>query len=85
MKRCPHCNRVESDAALVYYRADGTALISDSGSVSGDAGTVKFGAGGVSAEIETASCRTKRMQPSVAQRRRQLFFRQQRPQAQREI
>src|SRR5437867_49335 len=43
MKRCPQCNRVESDDALVYCRADGTALISDSGSFSGDAGTAKFG------------------------------------------
>src|SRR5213594_874278 len=53
MKRCPQCNRVESDDALVYCRADGTALISDSGSFSGDAGTAKFGSGAVSTEIET--------------------------------
>jgi len=54
MKRCPQCNRVESDDALVYCRADGTALISDSGSFSGDAGTAKFGSGAVSTEIETS-------------------------------
>jgi adenylate cyclase len=34
MKRCPQCNRVESDDALIYCRTDGAALISDSGSVS---------------------------------------------------
>jgi len=54
MKRCPSCNRVEKDEALVFCRADGTALLSESGSVSGDAGTVKFNAGGVSTEIETS-------------------------------
>src|SRR5438552_13668616 len=55
MKRCPQCNRVETDDALAFCRADGTALISDSGSFSGDAGTAKFGSGAVSSEIETSS------------------------------
>ena len=54
MKRCPQCNRVESDDALVYCRVDGTALVSDSGSVSGDANTEKFGSAPVSSEIETS-------------------------------
>jgi TolB-like protein len=54
MKRCPQCNRVETDDALVYCRADGTVLISDSGAFSGDAGTVKFVSGAVSSEIETS-------------------------------
>jgi hypothetical protein len=54
MKRCPQCNRVETDDALVFCRADGTALVSDSGSVSADAGTVKFGSDPVSGEIETS-------------------------------
>ncbi|PYS64920.1 MAG: hypothetical protein DMF76_03870, partial [Acidobacteria bacterium] len=54
MKRCPQCNRVETDDALGFCRADGTALISDSGSFSGDAGTAKFGSGAVSSEIETS-------------------------------
>jgi TolB-like protein len=54
MKRCPQCNRTEADDALAFCRADGTALISDSGSFSGDAGTVKFGSGSVSSEIETS-------------------------------
>ena len=54
MKRCPQCNRVESDEALVFCRADGTALISDSVSFSSDAGTAKFGAGPGSSEINTS-------------------------------
>jgi TolB-like protein/Tfp pilus assembly protein PilF len=54
MKRCPACNRVETDDALVFCRTDGTALISDSGSISGDAGTAKFGSASVSSEIETS-------------------------------
>src|SRR5438132_1670452 len=54
MKRCPQCNRVETDDALAFCRADGTALISESGSFSGDAGTPKFGSGAVSSEIETS-------------------------------
>jgi hypothetical protein len=43
MKRCPQCNRVETDHALVYCRVDGTALVSDSGVVNLDSGTAKFG------------------------------------------
>ena len=54
MKRCPQCNRVETDDALVFCRTDGTALISDSGSVSGDAATAKFGSDPVSSKIETS-------------------------------
>lgn len=29
MKRCPQCNRVETDDALAFCRVDGTALVSD--------------------------------------------------------
>jgi TolB-like protein/Flp pilus assembly protein TadD len=54
MKRCPACKRVELDDTLVFCRADGTPLVSDSGSVSGDAGTVKFGSAPVSSEVETS-------------------------------
>lgn len=54
MKRCPQCNRLETDDALAFCRADGTALVSDSGSISGDANTARFGAGAVSSEIETS-------------------------------
>src|SRR5690242_6400499 len=54
MKRCPQCNRVETDEALKFCRVDGATLISDSGAVSGDAGTAKFESGAVSSEIETS-------------------------------
>lgn len=51
MKRCPRCNRLESDDALAFCRADGTALIND---LNGDANTAKFQSGGVSTEIKTS-------------------------------
>ena len=54
MKRCPQCNRVETDDALTYCRVDGTALISDSASISADSNTAKFGSAPVSSEIETS-------------------------------
>ena len=53
MKRCPQCNRLETDEALKCCRVDGATLISDSGSVD-DAGTTKFGSRAVSSEIETS-------------------------------
>ena len=53
MKRCPQCNRVENDDTLTFCRADGTALISDSG-FGVDAGTSKFGSASASSEIETS-------------------------------
>lgn len=54
MKRCPQCNRVETDDALAFCRVDGATLVSDSGSISGEAGTAKFGSAPVSNEIETS-------------------------------
>jgi TolB-like protein len=54
MKRCPQCNRVESDEALVFCRADGMALIGDSVSFTSDAATAKFSADAVSSEINTS-------------------------------
>ena len=54
MKRCPQCNRVETDDALVFCRVDGRTLIDDVGSVNADAGTVKFNSGTVAKEIETS-------------------------------
>src|SRR5262245_53953738 len=53
MKRCPQCDRVENDEALKFCRVDGVTLVSDSGAVSGDAGTARFGAV-QSSEIETS-------------------------------
>lgn len=53
MKRCPQCNRVETEDALAFCRADGTPLISDSGSDGADAGAVKFGSA-LASEAETS-------------------------------
>src|SRR5437867_5154157 len=54
MKRCPQCNRVESDNTLAFCRVDGTSLINDSGSVEADAGTVRFNSAPVSGEVATS-------------------------------
>jgi TolB-like protein len=53
MKRCPQCHRIETDDALAFCRADGTALISDSSSIAQEAGTVKLGSGSVANETAT--------------------------------
>jgi TolB-like protein/Tfp pilus assembly protein PilF len=53
MKRCPQCNHLEPDDTLGFCRADGTPLVTDSGSISAEAGTVKFGSGAVSREMRT--------------------------------
>src|SRR5258707_5742979 len=54
MKRCPTCNRVETDDALVFCRADGTALVSDSSSLDSEGGTASFGLASVATEVETS-------------------------------
>jgi TolB-like protein/Tfp pilus assembly protein PilF len=54
MKRCPACNRVETDDALVFCRADGTALISDSSPLGSEAGTAQLGSGPTPTESETS-------------------------------
>jgi hypothetical protein len=43
VKRCPQCNRVESDDSLVFCRTDGTALVSDSLPLGGEAGSARLG------------------------------------------
>src|SRR2546421_4796873 len=53
MKRCPQCNRFETDDALAFCRVDGAALISDSSSIDQEAGTVKLGSGSVANESAT--------------------------------
>src|SRR5437016_4367900 len=53
MKRCPQCDRVETDDALAFCRADGTALVSDASSIDQEAGTVKLGSGSVANESAT--------------------------------
>ena len=55
MKRCPACKRVENDDTLVFCRADGTALVSDSGPVNAETATVKFGSSPVASEVVTSA------------------------------
>ena len=43
MKRCPTCNRVETDDTLVYCRVDGTALVGNSLPAGYEAGTLRLG------------------------------------------
>jgi TolB-like protein/Flp pilus assembly protein TadD len=52
MKRCPSCNRVETDDTLAFCRADGTALVSDSSPPS-ESSLLGLGAN-ASSEIETS-------------------------------
>ena len=54
MKRCPQCHRIETDDALAFCRADGTALVSDSSSLGNEAGTAKLGSASAANEIETS-------------------------------
>lgn len=54
MKRCPQCNRVETDDALVFCRADGAALVSDSSPPDREAGTARLGTASEPSEIETS-------------------------------
>ena len=54
MKRCPACNRVETDDELTYCRTDGTPLVRESGAVSESTGTLKFGSAPASNEIDTS-------------------------------
>jgi len=49
MKRCPQCNRVETDEALRFCRVDGATLVSDSSSID-EAGTIKLGSGHATGE-----------------------------------
>jgi eukaryotic-like serine/threonine-protein kinase len=54
MKRCPTCNRVETDETLKFCRADGSTLISDSSSFNNEAGTAQFGSASAANEIQTS-------------------------------
>jgi TolB-like protein/Tfp pilus assembly protein PilF len=42
MKRCPQCNRVETDDSLAFCRTDGAALVSDSLPSGNEAGTARL-------------------------------------------
>src|SRR5215813_1376697 len=52
MKRCPSCNRVETDDTLAFCRADGTRLVSDS--LSASESDMRFGTANASSEMETS-------------------------------
>lgn len=52
MKRCPQCDRVETDDALVFCRTDGTSLVSDSLPFPSEAGTARLGS--PATELETS-------------------------------
>jgi len=54
MKRCPQCNRVETDDVLVFCRVDGTAFVRDSLSLGNEAGTAQLGSTSAATEIETS-------------------------------
>lgn len=48
MKRCPQCNRIETDEALKFCRIDGATLVD--ATVDDETGTVKLGSGKVASE-----------------------------------
>ena len=54
MKRCPQCNRVETDEALKFCRVDGATLASDSSSIRSEAGTAQLGSSGNASEVHTS-------------------------------
>ena len=53
MKRCPQCNRVETDDLLAFCRSDGTALVRGSSPLGNEAGTAPLGSVGAS-EVHTS-------------------------------
>jgi hypothetical protein len=54
MKRCPQCNRVESDDALVFCRTDGTVLVRDWSSFVSEGATTQLGSSIDSSEVHTS-------------------------------
>jgi adenylate cyclase len=52
MKRCPQCNRVETDETLKFCRADGAPLKNVSSSSDNEAGTARLGSS--SSEVDTS-------------------------------
>lgn len=87
MKRCPQCNRVESNDSLAFCRVDGTALIQDSAAATEDSGTIRFNSAAVSGEAQTsvlapavteqgtiATAQTTVLQNTHKLRKRKLLF-----------
>ena len=54
MKRCPQCKRIETDDALAFCRADGTALVGDHSLPGNEAGTERLCPAPAAGEIETS-------------------------------
>src|SRR5215813_7512577 len=54
MKRCPQCNRVETDEALKFCRVDGATLVDDSSSVESEAGTADLSPAPNASEVHTS-------------------------------
>lgn len=54
MKRCPQCNRVETDDSLAFCRVDGAVLIPGTGSPSEDLGTIRLDSAPGSSELRTS-------------------------------
>jgi hypothetical protein len=54
MKRCPQCNRLETDEALKFCRVDGATLVIDSLSLSSEAGTADLSSAADAREFHTS-------------------------------
>ena len=54
MKRCPQCNRVETDQALKFCRVDGATLVSESSSLDSEAGTAQLSTPPDAGEVQTS-------------------------------
>ncbi len=54
MKRCPQCNRVETDEALKFCRVDGAPLVNEASGLAGEAGTARLGVGPDANEVHTS-------------------------------
>jgi TolB-like protein/Flp pilus assembly protein TadD len=54
MKRCPQCNRVETDETLKFCRVDGATLVDESAPLAGGTGSAQFGAAQDSSEVHTS-------------------------------
>ena len=60
MKRCPQCNRLESDDALAFCRVDGSALNIDTYVTSGELGTIILGSA-----PDTGDSKTTILSPAI--------------------
>src|SRR5262249_25942998 len=54
MKRCPQCNRVETDESLKFCRVDGVTLVNESSSFNSEAGTAQLGSSPDASEVHTS-------------------------------